>query len=345
MDQEQSRGCSLIIAAREVKTVIQLNQTVSIGPVLMAPLAGVTDRTYRGILTELGADLTYTEMVSAKALHYRNENTRELLRLAPNQTTIAVQLFGSDPVILGEIAASFEDQPQITLIDINMGCPAPKIVKNGEGAALMQDPALAERIIRSVRDHTSKPVTCKFRRGYAMDDETAVEFARRMEAAGAALITVHGRYRDQFYAGTSDRAIVARVKAAVAIPVVGNGDIFTGQDALAMFDQTGCDGIMVARGALGNPWIFEEIRAALTGQPYDPPTPGERLDLAIRHLTGAVEEMGEYIGVREMRKHLGWYLKGMHQATRFRDRVNRAETVGQVIGHLEELKELQGQTP
>lgn len=321
--------------------MIQLDEKVQIGRVLMAPLAGVTDRTYRGILTELGAELTYTEMVSAKALHYQNENTRELLRLAPNQKVIAVQLFGSDPEILGEIAASFEADPQILLIDINMGCPAPKIVKNGEGAALMQDPDLAARIIGAVKRRTTKPVTCKFRRGFAMGDETAVDFARRMEAAGASLLTVHGRFRDQFYSGASDRAVIAKVKQAVGVPVIGNGDIFSGADALAMFEETGCDGIMVARGALGNPFIFQEIQAALAGESWQPPDARTRLDLAIRHLTGSVEEMGEFIGVREMRKHLGWYLKGMHQATRFRDRINRAETLPEVIELLSELKRIQ----
>ncbi|KAF5042001.1 putative tRNA-dihydrouridine synthase [anaerobic digester metagenome] len=321
--------------------MIQLNESVQIGPVLMAPLAGVTDRTFRGILTEQGADLTFTEMVSAKALHYQNENTRQLLRLAPNQSTIAVQLFGSDPDILAEIAASFEDRPEILLIDINMGCPAPKIVKNGEGSALMLDPERAQAILRAVTERTTKPVTCKFRRGYGMGQETALDFALRMEDAGASMITIHGRFRDQFYSGTSDRDIIRRVKQAVRIPVIGNGDIFTGRDAREMLETTGCDGIMVARGALGNPFIFQEIKAALDGRPYERPSAREILAMAARHLTGAIEDMGEFIGVREMRKHLGWYLKGMRGASHFRDRMNRAETGEEVIALLTELEALQ----
>lgn len=321
--------------------MIKLNDKVSMGPVLMAPLAGVTDRTYRGILTEFGADLTYTEMVSAKALHYNNENTRELLRLAPNQKEIAVQLFGSEPEILAQIAESFEGNPEIILIDINMGCPAPKIVKNGEGAALMRDPKRAAEIIRAVSRKTTKPVTCKFRRGYAQDDETALDFARRMEDAGAQMMTIHGRFRDQFYSGTSDREIIRQIKESVSVPIIGNGDIFSGADALEMFQTTGCDGIMVARGALGNPFIFEEIHAAMEGRPYKRPTPAMKLDVAIRHLKGAVQETGEFLAIREMRKHMGWYLKGMNQASRFRDQINRGETQSEVIALLEELRELQ----
>lgn len=319
--------------------MIQLNDKVSIGPVLMAPLAGVTDRTYRGILTEMGADLTYTEMVSAKALHYRNENTKALLRMAPNQDQIAVQMFGSDPMIMAQTAASFEERPEIVLVDINMGCPAPKLVKNGEGAALMLDPAKAASIIRAVKQNTTKPVTCKFRRGYALDDETALDFAKRMEDAGADLLTVHGRYRDQFYSGQSDRAIIRRIKASVKVPVIGNGDIFSGADALDMLEQTGCDGVMVARGALGNPFIFREIQAVLQGKDYEKPHPADKIAIAMRHLDGAVEDMGEYIGVREMRKHLGWYLKGMHGAARFRELINQAETRLEVRELLFQLRE------
>lgn len=319
--------------------MIKLNEQVNIGHILMAPLAGVTDRTYRGILTELGADLTYTEMVSAKALHYQNENTRQLLRLAENQKFIAVQLFGSDPEILAETAAGFEDHPEIVLIDINMGCPAPKIVKNGEGAALMLDPHKAAEIIHQVKLRTTKPVTCKFRRGFALGQESALDFAKAMEAAGADLITVHGRYREQFYAGDSDRTIIRQIKAAVKIPVIGNGDIFSGSDAQRMLTETGCDGIMVARGALGNPYIFREIKAHLSGQPYAPPGDAERIDLAIVHFNGAITDMGEYTGVREMRKHLGWYLKGMHQAARYRDLINHAETANQVLDILVQLKQ------
>lgn len=319
--------------------MIYLTDKVSIGPVLMAPLAGVTDRTYRGILTELGADLTYTEMVSAKALHYKNANTETLLRLAPNQTKIAVQLFGNDPEILAKIAASFEDRPEIVLIDINMGCPAPKLIKNLEGAALMKDPRLAAEIIRTVSKAVTKPVTCKFRRGFGLGDETALDFAKRMEGAGAKMMTIHGRYRDQFYSGESDREIIRKIKDSVSVPIIGNGDIFSGADALELFKNTGCDGIMVARGALGNPFIFQEIDAAMEGRPYEKPSPEARIDIAIRHLKGAVEDSGEYLGVREMRKHMSWYIKGMHNASRFRDLINQAESEEVVIQLLNELKE------
>lgn len=336
--KEQSDGCSLLTAKLGREVMIKLNDKVSIGHVLMAPLAGVTDRTFRGIITEMGADLTYTEMVSAKALHYQNEATRQLLRLADNQKFIAVQLFGEDADILAETAASFEELPQILLIDINMGCPAPKIVKNGEGSALMKDPAKAAGIIKAVKRRTTKPVTCKFRRGFGMGDETALDFAKAMEAAGADLITVHGRYREQYYTGDSDREIIRRIKNGVSIPVIGNGDIFTGAAAKQMFEETGCDGIMVARGALGNPYIFREIKAYLKHEPYLPPTNEERIDLAITHLRGAVEDMGEYTGVREMRKHMGWYLKGLHSAARHKDQINHAQTLDEVIGILEDLK-------
>ncbi len=318
--------------------MIKLNDQVSIGRVLMAPLAGITDPTFRGILTEMGADLTYSEMVSAKALHYKNENTRQMLRLAPNQKQIGVQLFGDDPKILAGIAATFEDRPEIILIDINMGCPAPKLVKNGEGAALMKDPKKAAEIIREVRKSTSKPVTCKFRRGYGMGDETAVEFARRMEDAGADLVTVHGRFRDQFYEGQSDQFIIRKVKESVQIPVIGNGDIFNGQDALDMFRETGCDGIMVARGALGNPFIFREIKAALDGRVYEGPGILERLDIAAEHLKGAVADSGENVGVREMRKHMGWYFKGIHKAAQYKNAMNHAATLEEALRLLEQLR-------
>lgn len=318
--------------------MIKLNDRVAIGHVLMAPLAGITDPTFRGILTEMGADLTYSEMVSAKALHFKNEKTRQMLRLSPNQEKIAAHLFGDDPKILATIAGSLEKHPEIVLIDINMGCPAPKLVKNGEGAALMKDPRKAAEIIQAVRQNTTKPVTCKFRRGFAMGSETALDFALRMEEAGANLITVHGRYRDQFYEGTSDRNIIRRIKENVSIPVIGNGDIFSGQDALDMLAETGCDGIMIARGALGNPFIFQEIRAALQGKPYTPPTITERLDIAARHLKGAVADSGETVGVREMRKHMGWYFKGIHKAAQYKNAMNHAVSEAEALGLLEELR-------
>ncbi|PKK39550.1 tRNA dihydrouridine synthase B [Clostridiaceae bacterium JG1575] len=325
---------------------IQLTPTKVIGPILMAPLAGVTDRAYRGILTTMGADLTYTEMVSAKALTMNSKKTKTLLRLAPEQQEVAVQLFGRDPLVLAKIAETFNDDPSVVLIDINMGCPAPKIVKNGEGAALMREPHQAARILQEVRRASSKPVTCKFRRGFALGEETAVDFALLMEEAGACMVTVHGRYRDQFYAGVSDRGIIKKVREAVSIPVVANGDIFSALDAQSLWQKTGAAGIMVARGALGNPWIFQQIKARLRGEPEQRPTVQERLDLARRHLAGLMEDLPEPVAVREMRKHFAWYLKGLPFACKTKEAINAALTQEEVWAILAAFQEqLQAQGP
>lgn len=318
--------------------MIKINNTILEGNILMAPLAGVTDISFRKILKKMGADLTYTEMVSAKALHYKNEKTKKLIS-NNEEGKIAIQLFGSDPNILGEIASILDEREDVILIDINMGCPAPKLVKNHEGAYLMTRPDLASSIIKKVKKSTKKPVTCKFRRGFYLGDETALDFAKMAEESGADMVTVHGRYRDQFYSGTSDREIIRRIKEEVKIPVIGNGDIFTGKDAKEMFDITGCDGIMVARGALGNPWIFKEIKAYLNGEDYLGPRDEERIDMAIYHLKEAcLGNENIEAKVKEMRKHIGWYLKGLKNSTRIRDLINTKSDLDEVINILEAYK-------
>lgn len=304
--------------------------------VFLAPMAGVTDISFREIAISMGCSMVYSEMVSAKALHYGSSNTEDLLRISPLEKPIAVQLFGSEKEILAETAARLSENEDIVLIDINMGCPAPKLVKNGEGASLMLDPKKAQEILREVKKSTDKPVTCKFRRGFKMDEETALDFALRMEEAGADLITVHGRFREQYYSGKSDREIIRKIKKALSIPVIGNGDIFTGADALEMFETTGCDGIMVARGALGNPWIFSEIRAALENTPYTPPTLEERIRILIRHYENTLAYDGERKAVREMRKHVGWYLKGMPRSTDLKNRINTETDSRKVLESLAE---------
>lgn len=302
----------------------------------LAPMAGVTDISFREIAISMGCSMVYSEMVSAKALHYGSSNTEDLLRISPLEKPIAVQLFGSEKEILAETAARLSENEDIVLIDINMGCPAPKLVKNGEGASLMLDPKKAQEILREVKKATDKPVTCKFRRGFKMDEETALDFALRMEEAGADLITVHGRFREQYYSGKSDREIIRKIKKALSIPVIGNGDIFTGADALEMFETTGCDGIMVARGALGNPWIFSEIRAALENTPYTAPTLEERIRILIRHYENTLAYDGERKAVREMRKHVGWYLKGMPRSTDLKNRINTETDSRKVLESLAE---------
>ena len=290
-------------------------------------MAGVTDMPFRVICKEMGCDLTYTEMVSAKGLHYGGSSRRSgsLLAMGEGETPCAVQLFGSDPDIMAEQAGFICDslQGKLALIDINMGCPAPKITGNGEGSALMLRMDTAERVIRAVVRASSAPVTVKFRKGWDEDHVNALEFARMAEGSGARAIALHGRTRAQMYAGRADWDIIARVVEALSIPVIGNGDVFCAGDALRLFEHTGCAAVMVARGAQGNPWIFSQIAALRRGEVLPPPTARERMDVALRHARELVALKGER-AVVEMRKHIAWYCKGMPGAAALRVRVNGA---------------------
>ena len=295
--------------------------------VLLAPMAGVTDIAMRTLCREQGADMAFCEMVSAKGLSYANEKTRHLLDVADGEGQVAVQLFGHEPATMAEQAAWVESAMggALSHLDVNMGCPVRKIAGKGDGAALMRDPALAARIVSAVSSAVEHPVTCKFRRGFDVGDETAPDFARRMEQAGAAAVAVHGRFAAQMYGGQADWGVIERVKRAVAVPVVGNGDITSGTDALRMFGQTGCDAVMIARGAQGNPWIFAEVKAALAGKPYTPPTLHERLAMARRHAELLTHREGRSI-VR-MRKHACWYVAGLPGAAKARGLFNECTTL------------------
>lgn len=297
--------------------------------VLLAPLAGVTDMAFRELAREQGAGMTFTEMVSAKGIQYKNEKTFSLLQIGEKEGKAGVQLFGREPEILAQTAARLEETAgkQIALFDINMGCPAPKIVNNGEGSALMREPELAGRIIRAVKKAVHLPVTVKFRKGFDKEEDTCVVFAQMAEQAGADGITVHGRTRAQFYEGKADWKAIARVKKAVSIPVNANGDIFSPEDAKAIWEETGADGIMVARGALGNPFLFRQIHEFLKTGAYTPVTLPERMEMAVWQAEAACRYKGERVAMREMRKHGAWYLKGIRGAARWRDRVVRVNTL------------------
>ena len=303
-------------------------------PVVLAPMAGVTDLPFRGICREMGCDLTYTEMISAKGLLYGSERTAQLLATSPLERPCAAQLFGSDPAILSEMACRVQERyaGEIALIDINMGCPAHKIVGNGEGSALMRNLPLAARIIESVSKSVTLPVTVKFRKGWDDSSINAVAFGHMAQESGAAAVTVHGRTREQGYSGRADWDIIGEVKAALRVPVIGNGDVCSGESALSMLAYTGCDGIMVARGAQGNPWIFREIKSALRGEAIIKPTAHERVEMAMRHARLQYEFKGVH-GVIEMRKHVAWYMHGLPRAAALRTRVNACST-------LEELQTL-----
>ncbi|NLC66987.1 MAG: tRNA dihydrouridine synthase DusB [Clostridium sp.] len=318
--------------------MIKIGNKVLDNNVFLAPMAGITDIIYREIAIEKGCGLVYTEMVSAKALSYGNEKTKDLMKISKNEKPIAVQIFGNDKDVIAEIVSMLDENEDIFLIDINMGCPAPKLIKNGEGAALMLDPKKAGQIITEAKKRTSKPVTCKFRRGFKNGNETALEFAKQMESSGADLVTVHGRYRDQFYSGESDRKIIKNIKESLKIPVIANGDIFSGKDAINILKETNADGIMVARGAIGNPWIFEEIDASFKGIDYKGPTDNEKIELLIYHYNKAVDYYGEYRGVREMRKNVGWYLKGLDNNIRIKNMVNKVNQSEKVIKILKDYK-------
>ncbi|CCY83846.1 tRNA-dihydrouridine synthase [Clostridium sp. CAG:149] len=302
-------------------------------PVALAPMAGVTDLPFRILCREQGCGLMCTEMVSAKALLYKNRNTKPLLETKPEERPVAVQLFGSDPEIMSEMALMLEEGPY-DIIDINMGCPVPKIVNNGEGSALMKNPKLAGEILSAMTRKLKKPVTVKFRKGFNDESVNAVEFAKMAEQSGAAAVAVHGRTREQFYSGKADWDIIRQVKEAVSIPVIGNGDIFTPQDAGRMMEETGCDGVMVARGAKGNPWIFSRIDHYLkTGEVLPKQGPEEVKQMILRHAELLVAFKGEYTAMREMRKHVSWYTAGYPHSAALRNEINLVET-------MEELTEL-----
>lgn len=301
--------------------------------VILAPMAGVTDLPYRVLCREQGCGLVCMEMVSAKAVLYNNRNTKELLQVDERERPVSLQLFGSDPHILSDIAARLEEGPY-DIFDINMGCPVPKIVKNGEGSALMKDPALVEEILSAMVKAVKKPVTVKIRKGFDDASVNAVEIAKIAEACGVAAVAVHGRTREQFYSGKADWDIIRQVKEAVSIPVWGNGDVFTPEDAKRMKEETGCDGIMVARGAKGNPWLFKRILHYLkTGELLPPPTAEEVKRMIVRHGTLQTEFRGEEIAMREMRKHVAWYTAGFPHSSALRNDINQVET-------LEELERL-----
>ena len=293
---------------------------------ILAPMAGVTDLPFRLLCKEQGCGLMYTEMVSAKAILYKNRNTGPLMEVRPEEEPVALQLFGSDPEIVSDIAAQVEDGPY-AFIDINMGCPVPKIVNNGEGSALMKNPKLVEQILTALVKKVKKPVTVKFRKGFDDDHINAVEIAKIAESCGVSAVAVHGRTRAQFYSGKADWDIIRQVKEAVKIPVIGNGDIFTPEDVKRMLEETGCDGLMIARGAKGNPWIFSRTLHYLeTGELLGPPSREELKETILRHAQLQIQFKGEYLGLCEMRKHLSWYTVGLPHSSSLRNDVNQTET-------------------
>ena len=301
---------------------------------ILAPMAGVTDLPFRIIVEKFNPGLVCTEMVSSKALFYDDEKTKQLLKCDGEKRPISMQIFGSDPETMG-FATKYVSK-LADIVDINMGCPAPKVVKNGDGSALLKNPELAAKVLKAVVGNSEKPVTLKIRKGWDDTCINAVEIAKIAEDCGISAIAIHGRTREQYYSGKADWDIIRQVKENVSIPVIGNGDVFEVEDAINMLNQTNCDAIMIGRGAQGNPWIFKRINHYMqTGEILPEPTLEEKINTAKKHLKLAVEEHGEYVAVREMRKHIAWYLKGLRNSARVRDEINKIESYEEVVNKLE----------
>ncbi len=302
-------------------------------PYILAPMAGVTDLPFRLLAGEMGAGLLCMEMISAKALEFNNRNTLDLLKIHPQEYPVSLQLFGHEPAVIAEAAKKIEERP-FQILDINMGCPVPKIVKNGEGSALMKDPGKVSELVSAAVKATKKPVTVKIRKGFDDNQINAVTVAKAAEAAGAAAVTVHGRTREQYYSGKADWDIIRQVKEALSIPVIGNGDVNGPEKAQAMLKETGCDGVMIGRAAQGNPWIFRELNHyEETGEILPRPSTSEMIEIMLRHARMQIEYKGDYLGIREMRKHISWYTRGLKGSARLREEINHTES-------LEELEEL-----
>lgn len=316
---------------------LQIGNVTLPNNLILAPMAGVTDLPFRLICKEQGAGLLCMEMVSAKAIYFNNKNTEELMAIDERELPVSLQLFGSDPDIISEMAKRIEEKP-FAILDINMGCPVPKVVNNHEGSALMKNPKLVEEIVTKTVKAIKKPVTIKIRKGFDDENINAVEIAKIAEASGAAAVAVHGRTRAQYYSGKADWDIIAKVKQAVSIPVIGNGDIVDGISAKRMLEQTNCDGLMIGRGVQGNPWIFREIKAYLEeGIVLPRPDKAEMQEVILKHAHMQLECKGEYTGIREMRKHISWYTKGMPNSARLRNEINSIEDFAQLENCVERL--------
>lgn len=315
---------------------LQIGNVTLQNNLILAPMAGVTDLPFRMLCKEQGAGLICMEMVSAKAILYRNKNTKELLTIDPKERPVALQLFGSDPDVISEIAKQIEELP-FDILDLNMGCPVPKVVGNGDGSALMKQPLLAGKIIEQTVRAIRKPVTVKIRKGFDDAHINAPQIARIAQESGAAAVAVHGRTREQFYSGKADWDIIRQVKEAVHIPVIGNGDLLSGEDVRDMYRQTGCDGFMIGRGAQGNPWIFRQILHFLeTGEALPKPPVKEVVETMLRHARMLIAYKGEHTGIREMRKHAGWYVNGCRNAAKLRGKINEVESYLELLALFEE---------
>ena len=317
---------------------LQIGNVTLENNLILAPMAGVSDLPFRLLCREQGAGLVCMEMVSAKAILYKNRNTEELLTIDPKEHPVSLQLFGSDPDIISEIAKQIEERP-FDILDLNMGCPVPKVVNNGDGSALMKNPRLAGEIIEKTARAIKKPLTVKIRKGFDDAHVNAVELAHIAQESGAAAVAVHGRTREQYYAGHADWDIIRQVKEAVSIPVIGNGDIRTPEDVAAMAEQTGCDGYMIARGAEGNPWIFRQILHYFeTGEHLSPPDFSEVTEMLLRHAKMQIDCKGDYTGIREIRKHAAWYTAGYRNSSKLRGRINEVENYEQLEALFREVE-------